>query len=47
MLDARRQTIIARGAPADLRDHSEDPYVRQFFLRQAEPQDGSSGERST
>jgi phospholipid/cholesterol/gamma-HCH transport system ATP-binding protein len=47
MLDARRQTIIARGAPADLRDHSEDPYVRQFFLRQAEPQDGSGGERST
>ncbi len=37
MLDARRKTIIAEGAPADLRDHSEDPYVRQFFLRQAEP----------
>ena len=35
MLDAWRKTIIAEGAPADLRDHSEDPYVRQFFLRQA------------
>jgi ABC-type proline/glycine betaine transport system ATPase subunit len=33
MLDALRKTIIAEGAPADLRDHSEDPYVRQFFLR--------------
>ena len=47
MLDARRKTIIAQGAPADLRDHSEDPYVRQFFLRQAEAQGGSSGERSS
>jgi len=37
MLDAKRKTIIAQGTPADLRDHSEDPYVRQFFLRQAEP----------
>jgi len=37
MLDARTKTMIAQGKPADLRDHSEDPYVRQFFLRQAEP----------
>jgi phospholipid/cholesterol/gamma-HCH transport system ATP-binding protein len=37
MLDAKSKTIIAQGTPADLRDHSEDPYVRQFFLRQAEP----------
>jgi phospholipid/cholesterol/gamma-HCH transport system ATP-binding protein len=37
MLDARTKTMIAGGKPADLRDHSEDPYVRQFFLRQAEP----------
>ena len=36
MLDARTKTLIAEGRPADLRDHSEDPYVRQFFLRQAE-----------
>jgi phospholipid/cholesterol/gamma-HCH transport system ATP-binding protein len=47
MLDARRKTIIAEGAPADLRDHSEDPYVRQFFLRQAEPAAATSGERRT
>jgi phospholipid/cholesterol/gamma-HCH transport system ATP-binding protein len=37
MLDARTKTLIAEGKPADLRDHSTDPYVRQFFLRQAEP----------
>jgi phospholipid/cholesterol/gamma-HCH transport system ATP-binding protein len=37
MLDARTKTMIAEGKPADLRDHSDDPYVRQFFLRQAEP----------
>jgi phospholipid/cholesterol/gamma-HCH transport system ATP-binding protein len=36
MLDARTKTMIAEGKPADLRDHSENPYVRQFFLRQAE-----------
>jgi phospholipid/cholesterol/gamma-HCH transport system ATP-binding protein len=37
MVDAGRQTIVAEGVPADLRDHSNDPYVRQFFLRQAAP----------
>jgi len=37
MLDARTKTAIAEGAPADLRDHSKNPYVRQFFLRQADP----------
>jgi phospholipid/cholesterol/gamma-HCH transport system ATP-binding protein len=37
MLDAKRKTIIAEGSPADLRDHAQDPYVRQFFQRQAEP----------
>jgi phospholipid/cholesterol/gamma-HCH transport system ATP-binding protein len=47
MLDARRKTIIAEGAPADLRDHSEDPYVRQFFLRQAEPTAAANTERRT
>jgi phospholipid/cholesterol/gamma-HCH transport system ATP-binding protein len=45
MLDARSKTIIAEGAPVDLRDHSEDPYVRQFFLRQAEPVGTTSSER--
>ncbi len=41
MLDARTKTMIAEGKPADLRDHSDDPYVRQFFLRQAEPAAGA------
>jgi phospholipid/cholesterol/gamma-HCH transport system ATP-binding protein len=36
MLDPETKTIIAEGNPAELRDHSSDPRVRQFFLRQAE-----------
>jgi len=44
MLDARRKTSIAEGSPVDLRDHSEDPYVRQFFQRQAEPVAGTRRE---
>ena len=48
MLDARTKTMIAEGKPADLRDHSDDPYVRQFFLRQAEPAAaGSKGSQSS
>lgn len=43
MLDARTKTMIAEGRPAELRDHSKDPYVRQFFLRQAEPAAASDG----
>lgn len=43
MLDSRRKTIIAEGVPTDLRDHSGDPYVRQFFRRQAEPAAGTGG----
>jgi len=33
MLDKERQTIIARGSPEELRDRSDDPWVRQFFHR--------------
>ncbi|BDG01524.1 ABC transporter ATP-binding protein [Anaeromyxobacter oryzae] len=40
LLDARTKTIIAEGKPADLRDHSEDPTVRRFFRREADPQGG-------
>jgi phospholipid/cholesterol/gamma-HCH transport system ATP-binding protein len=48
MLDARTKTMIAGGTPADLRDHSKDPYVRQFFLRQAEPAgNGNGGSRAS
>jgi len=35
MLDKARKTIIATGNPQELRDHSDDPVVRQFFRREA------------
>jgi len=34
MLDPVSRSIIAVGAPVDLRDRSDDPRVRQFFNRQ-------------
>jgi len=34
MLDAVSRSLIAEGKPADLRDHSTDARVRQFFNRQ-------------
>ena len=34
MLDPVSRSIIAAGKPTDLRDHSDDPRVRQFFNRQ-------------
>ena len=36
MLDKRTQGIIAEGRPQELREHSENPWVRQFFNRQVE-----------
>lgn len=36
MLDGASKSIIAEGAPEDLRDHSPNPWVRQFFNREAE-----------
>jgi phospholipid/cholesterol/gamma-HCH transport system ATP-binding protein len=35
MLDKRTRGVIASGVPAELRDRSRNPWVRQFFLRQA------------
>lgn len=35
MLDRASQSIIARGDPRELRDHSDDPRVRTFFNREA------------
>ncbi len=35
MLDKERQTIVARGSPEELRDRSDDPWVRQFFHRES------------
>lgn len=37
MLDKRTRGIIAEGDPKYLRDHSQNPLVRQFFNRSAEP----------
>jgi phospholipid/cholesterol/gamma-HCH transport system ATP-binding protein len=34
MLDARAKTIIATGRPDELRDRSDNPWVRQFLNRQ-------------
>jgi phospholipid/cholesterol/gamma-HCH transport system ATP-binding protein len=36
MLDKQAKGIIAEGNPAELRDHSDHPRVRQFFNRRAE-----------
>jgi len=38
MLDKRAKGIIAEGDPKVLRDSSDNPFVRQFFRRQAEPE---------
>jgi len=35
MLDRRKQGVIAEGDPKVLRDTSDDPWVRQFFRREA------------
>jgi phospholipid/cholesterol/gamma-HCH transport system ATP-binding protein len=37
MLDKQAKGIVAMGNPADLRDHSDNPQVRQFFSRQPAP----------
>jgi phospholipid/cholesterol/gamma-HCH transport system ATP-binding protein len=34
MLDGQTKSIIAQGAPKELRDHSEIPAVRRFFRRE-------------
>ncbi len=36
MLDKRVKTIVATGRPSDLRDRSDNPWVRQFFNRETE-----------
>jgi len=35
MLDKQKKGIIAEGRPQDLRDESQDPFVRKFFHREA------------
>jgi phospholipid/cholesterol/gamma-HCH transport system ATP-binding protein len=36
MLDKELKGILATGRPQDLRDHSENEFVRRFFNRQGE-----------
>lgn len=36
MLDKRVKKIVAEGAPYDLRDNSDNPWVKQFFNRESE-----------
>jgi phospholipid/cholesterol/gamma-HCH transport system ATP-binding protein len=36
MLDKRVKGIVATGEPHYLRDHSDNPWVRQFFNREVE-----------
>lgn len=38
MLDQRTRGVTAQGDPRTLRDTSDDPWVRQFFRREAEAQ---------
>ena len=35
MLDKRTRSIVAEGDPRKLRDDSDNPWVRQFFRREA------------
>jgi phospholipid/cholesterol/gamma-HCH transport system ATP-binding protein len=42
MLDKRVKTVVAAGKPSELRDQSDNPWVRQFFNREAEATSGSS-----
>ena len=35
MLDHRAKKIVASGNPAELRDTSDNPWVQQFFRREA------------
>ncbi len=39
MLDKRHKKIVATGKPQELRDQSDNPWVRQFFNREAESSD--------
>ena len=38
MVDRRKRGIVAEGDPRQLRDRSDNPWVRQFFRREAEAQ---------
>jgi phospholipid/cholesterol/gamma-HCH transport system ATP-binding protein len=46
MLDKEEKGIVAMGNPHELRDHSRDPRVKQFFTRQTELANSSSDRRA-
>lgn len=41
MLDKRIKGIVAAGRPEELRDESDNPWVRQFFNREAESEEAA------
>ena len=43
MLSAQTRRIIADGKPAELRDHSDDPFVRTFLNRGADSRKSTQG----
>ena len=43
MINREAGTIVAEGAPAELRDHSEDPWVRAFLNRREYVRKSSGG----
>lgn len=45
MLDQRVKKIVATGRPQELRDHSDNPWVRQFFNREAERNDSAPAKK--
>lgn len=44
MLDKRVKKIVAEGDPRELRDHSDNDFVKHFFHRQAEVRFGAQAE---
>jgi phospholipid/cholesterol/gamma-HCH transport system ATP-binding protein len=42
MLDKDAKGIVAEGKPTELRDHSDNPRVRQFFNRRAEVEEAAA-----
>ena len=44
MLGGRKKTILAEGTPEQLRDESDDPWVRDFFLRRSHTARAAQGQ---
>ncbi|MHC4475242.1 MAG: ABC transporter ATP-binding protein [Planctomycetota bacterium] len=42
MLDKKAKTIVATGKPEELRDKSDNPWVRQFFNRRSEAEEAEN-----